>query len=282
MPDGRRLGYAIFGDDAGIPVFSFHGWPGSRLEAAAFANAAVAVGVRLIAPDRPGIGLSDYQQDRRLTDWPADVVALAESLGIDRFRVLGFSGGGPYALAGAALLPERVIAAAHVSGTAPPWPDTPMSLQRGVRATFGIAAHAPLALRALLAVGALGFRYAPDWMTAQMTAPYGAADREALKKTEMQQMSRRALPEAFRQGSAGLATEGRIYTRPWGFELEQIRVPVLLWHGESDENVPPAAARRVAEAIPGCDARFVPDADHLWVFEHAEEVLGALRDTGEA
>ena len=157
-----------------------------------------------------------------------------------------------------------------------------MSLQRGVRATFALAARAPWALRALLTVGALGFRYAPDWMTAQMTASYGAADREALTQTELQQVSRRALPEAFRQGAAGLTTDGRLYTQPWGFELEQIRVPVLLWHGERDENVPPAAARRVAEAIPGCDARFVPGGGHLWAFEHAVEILGALRDAGEA
>ena len=143
MSDGRRLGYALYGDRAGVPVFYFHGWPGSRLEAAALSDPAAKVGVHVIAVDRPGMGRSDHQTSRRLRDWPRDVAALADQLGIDRFRVVGFSGGGPYSLACAALLPHRVIAAGHVSGRAPRRPGQPMSGQRAVRATFQLAAVAP-------------------------------------------------------------------------------------------------------------------------------------------
>ncbi len=105
LPDGRKLSYAEYGDSQGVPVFFFHGFPGSRFDGEYSGQAAAEMGIRLIAPDRPGMGHSDFQPNRRLLDWPADVGRLADTLGLDKFGVLGYSGGGPHALACAVRIP---------------------------------------------------------------------------------------------------------------------------------------------------------------------------------
>ncbi len=119
LPDGRRLGYAEFGAPRGRPVFFFHGFPGSRLEAELAATAAARWNLRIIAADRPGIGLSDRRPGRTLANWADDVRTLADSLGLERFAVLGISGGGPYAIACAARLADRLTAAGTIGGLAP-------------------------------------------------------------------------------------------------------------------------------------------------------------------
>src|SRR5919109_4568041 len=119
LRDGRQVGYAEWGDPGGQPLFYFHGWPGSRLEGRLGDQPAKAKGIRLIALDRPGMGLSDHQPRRRLVDWPDDVIQVAAALGLDRFAVLGISGGGPYAAACAWKLSDRLTGAGIVSGLAP-------------------------------------------------------------------------------------------------------------------------------------------------------------------
>ncbi len=119
LPDGRVLAYEEYGEPAGFPVLSFHGGMSSRLDAAPAHGAAVAAGVRLVSPDRPGMGLSTYQPERRLMDWPADVERLTAALDIDRFAVMGWSAGGPYAAVCAAKMGGRVTAAALLSSAVP-------------------------------------------------------------------------------------------------------------------------------------------------------------------
>ena len=119
LPDGRELAYEVYGDPAGDPVLSFHGGLSSRLDAAPAHQAALDLGVRLISPDRPGIGRSTFQPGRRLLDWPADVAALTEALGIDRFAVMGWSCGGPYAAACGARMSDRVTAVGLLSSAVP-------------------------------------------------------------------------------------------------------------------------------------------------------------------
>ena len=119
LPDGRELAYEEYGDRDGTPVLSFHGGLSSRLDAAPAHDAAVALGVRLISPDRPGMGRSTFQPDRRLVDWPADVACLADALGLEHFAAMGWSAGGPYAAVCGALMPERVTALALLSSSVP-------------------------------------------------------------------------------------------------------------------------------------------------------------------
>jgi pimeloyl-ACP methyl ester carboxylesterase len=121
LPDGRRLGFDEYGAPDGKPLFYFHGSPSSRLEFALFGDEALvqSLDARLIVADRPGVGLSDFQPDRRLLDWSRDVLALADQLGIGRFSILAYSLGGPYGLACAFSIPERLERVGIVSGAAP-------------------------------------------------------------------------------------------------------------------------------------------------------------------
>src|SRR5512136_816792 len=121
LRDGRRLGYVEFGDPAGKPIFHFHGYPGSRLEGRIIHAAAVKCGARFIAVDRPGMGLSDFKPKRTILDWPDDVVELADFLQIDQFAVEGASGGGPYSLACARKIPDRLTHVGVLSGVDPQW-----------------------------------------------------------------------------------------------------------------------------------------------------------------
>lgn len=119
LADGRELGYAEYGDPAGKPVFYFHGWPSSRLEAWGYHAAGVRLGARIIGVDRPGIGLSSYVRGYTIARWPGDVAALADSLGIERFAVVAISSGAPYSYACARFIPEQLTGAAVVSGVGP-------------------------------------------------------------------------------------------------------------------------------------------------------------------
>jgi len=119
LKDGRRLGYAKFGVSNGKPLFHFHGYPGSRLEGKLIHETAARCGVDLIAVDRPGMGFSDIKPDRSILDWPNDVIELADLIGIDRFAVEGVSGGGPYSLACAFKIANRITKAGVISGTCP-------------------------------------------------------------------------------------------------------------------------------------------------------------------
>lgn len=119
LRDGRSLGYARYGNPEGRPIFHFHGWPSSRLDAQVFAGVAAKFGVHLIGVDRPGMGLSDFQPGRHILDWPDEVVELADALGIARFGVQGMSGGGPYASVCAHKIPDRLTACGIIAGMGP-------------------------------------------------------------------------------------------------------------------------------------------------------------------
>lgn len=273
LADGRRLGFAEYGDPEGVPVLMFHGLPGSRLSYAG-AGAPDRDGRRLraIAPDRPGIGLSDFQPDRTLLSWPADVAALADALGIDRFAVLGGSAGGVYALACAFALPERVKRAVLINTPAPMawrgvWRGHPLFSRlawHGIghlpglpRFVAGVQRQA--ALRGRMLVRLLGHRMA-------------RADRALLAEQAISDQLVRHFKEAYRQGAAGVAYDLRLVARPWGFRPQDIAVAVDLWQGLSDQTVPPAMGRALAAALPHCDARFVAGEGHL-----ASEMYDAIR-----
>jgi pimeloyl-ACP methyl ester carboxylesterase len=270
------MGYAEFGRADGQPLVFCHGFPSCRLAGALLDADARALGVRVIAPDRPGHGLSDFKRWRRVAHWPADVASLADALGVDRFAVLGVSTGGPYAAACAALLPQRVRAAGIASGWAPPHaPKT----KPGVRLPFAppLGRHVGLLRRFSLARAAKrlandGFKFL-DKATRDAPAPDRAvvAD-EALRRVLVDDMR-----EAFRQGARGPARDARVVNRRWGFKLEEIRVPVWLWHGQEDRNVSPALGRFLAERIPGSRTTFYRADGHLSTFvRHVGEILGAL------
>jgi pimeloyl-ACP methyl ester carboxylesterase len=278
LADGRALGYAEYGPADGPALFLFHGLPGSRL-AAPEMWPEDPVAIRVIAPDRPGAGSSAFQPGRRLTDWAADIRQLADTLGIDRFLVAGFSGGGPHALAVAHSLPDRVIAAGSISGAGPI--DTPgarTGMNRANRLIFWLARNAPAALWPLAAQHArLTKRYPAkviDKAVHDRNLP--KADRAAMASPRMRELYAATASEAFRQGVRGFIHEARICVRPWGFDPATIKPPVFIWHGGEDVNVPVAMAQHLAAQIPDSKLTIYRGEGHLIAPEHWTEILSTL------
>lgn len=273
------MGYAEFGDETGRPLIFCHGFPSSRRAGALIDDAAKATGVRVVAPDRPGHGLSDFKRSRRVGHWVDDVKSLADALEIERFMVLGFSAGGPYAAACAALLPDRVDAAGIASGWAPRY------ATRGTPAPhlpFFPALGRHLRVLRRFALSRTARRVARDGakVVGRVAARSPAADRSVLSDERVVALLADDMREAFTQGARGPSAEVRALKRPWGFKLEAIRGPVWLWHGADDTNVPAASARAVSERIPGVRATFYRSDSHFsTLVNHAREMVAALAGT---
>jgi len=270
------LGYAEYGASGGQPIFYFHGYPGSRLDWPGIVdldNAAAELNARIIAVDRPGHGLSDFQRGRKILDWPDDVIELADALQVDRFAVLGLSGGGPYASACAFKISERLTATAIVSGMGPA--EAPGS-KDGTSWTY--PGKGSVTRRLLLMLTSMGLRKRPDQFSSNMKESFKGPDRElALENPELLNGVVETFGEALRPGIAGANYEAGLYTHPWGFQLEDITAEVHLWHGVQDYNVLVSVGRYVAGAIPNCHATFMENEGHLTlIHQHVRDVLGAL------
>jgi pimeloyl-ACP methyl ester carboxylesterase len=275
LSDGRRLGYAEYGDPNGKAVFLFHGNPGSRLGWMPLEGNRYPSGIRIIAPDRPGFGLSDFKPGRTHLDWPDDVVGLADTLGIERFAVAGVSGGGPHVLVCAWKIPERLTAVGVVS-TGPPVPEALEGTSQTNRLIFSLARRAPWLIQLNGKFLAWMVRRNPERMIKQLLSAYPQVDKDILARHEVQHFFKRDMAEAFRQGGRGSAHEVILYARPWPFSLQEIKMQIHLWHGEADNATSPAMGRYLAKTLPHCQANFIPEAGHLWVLDHINEVVSTL------
>jgi pimeloyl-ACP methyl ester carboxylesterase len=279
LADGRRLGWAEYGAAEGRPVMYFHGWPASRLEPRSLDGECAGMGIRLIAPDRPGMGLSDFKPRRQMTGWAGDVVELAEHLGLTKFAVLGVSGGGPYAAACAWAMPERLTATLLVCSVGPLEDGKVMLDMAGpARRLLRLGRAAPWAARLLARpclrlIWGKGQRVMPPALEARLSN----ADQLVLKRAELRKSLIASSQEAFRRGARGPAWDGYLYARSWGFRLEEIRGPAFLWHGEADVIVPAAMGRELAARISNCRATFYPEDGHLSLpFNRFREMLAAV------
>lgn len=277
LRDGRKLGYAEYGSPNGKPVFLFHGIPGSRLLRHLDDSIATVLNVRLIVPDRPGMGLSDFKPGRRLLDWPGDVLELADVLGIERFAVAGFSAGGPYAAACGYALAQRLTTVGIISGVGPlEAPDALKGMLSSNRMGYAVGRWMPWFLwRLIFGMYYRGVRHHPEKL-AQMSEEEPEADRAIFAESDVRQIFIENFAEAFRQGTDGAAWEGWLLARSWGFKLAKITVPVYLWQGEADVVVTPAMGRYMANQLPNCHARFLPGEGHLVFITHWQEILKAL------
>ena len=286
LPDGRGLAYAEFGDPAGRPVMYFHGAPSSRLEPLLVGDDEVwgNLGLRVIAPDRPGVGGSDFKPGRSFSDWPADVTALADALGLGRFPVVGNSGGAPYALVCAARIPERLSAAVVVSGG---WKMNLPEAKQGVpfvnRLFLTLAGRASPLLRLMLKAMAGSSMGEREKELAKLKARVPPADYEAFAAPGRIEALHEMMRECVRGGTKGPAWDLRLYMREFDFGLSEVRMPVTLFHGERDANAPAALARKVAAGL--SDARLVTyeDESHFSTLcNHLEEITQALAGEGRA
>ncbi|PYJ59279.1 MAG: hypothetical protein DME74_12790 [Verrucomicrobia bacterium] len=270
-----------YGDANGVPVIFCHGWPSSRTMARLADEPARDLGIRIISPDRPGISGSSLQPDRKLTDWPRLVERIADHLDIGEFRMLAISGGAPYAYATAAALPQRVRAIAIVGG-APPLAELTDSegllpLYRWMMAlhrtrprllrTFFYLARPVLSLRPPI-------RLRPLLLKMLLLRP---CDAESLRDAAAFEAIFESQRRAWRASAEGVMADAQIYAQPWGFAIEDVRVPVRLWHGKQDRAFSVHLAEELAKRLPDCNARFIDDAGHYSLpIRHMREILEDL------
>jgi pimeloyl-ACP methyl ester carboxylesterase len=280
LPDGRRVAVASHGDPQGEPLLLFHGIPGSRL-GHEFADApARERGVRVLCPDRPGIGLSDPKSDRTLSGYSDDVAALADALGLERFAVVGVSGGGPYALACGAKLPDRVTAVGVMAGVGPlDRPGAREGLSKSDHMLLDLSLRQPLLARLMLLAMGWVARVAPSMMLKSLADELGEYDRRYLEEQEREPGAVGLVStfvEALRQGAKGTVEEYRVCGQPWGFALEEVRAPVHLWQGEDDRMVPVHHAEDMAFRLPRARLDVLPRTGHISLLRHFGDMLDAL------
>jgi pimeloyl-ACP methyl ester carboxylesterase len=274
LSDGRKLGYADCGDPDGDPLLVFHGFPNSRVFGAIFDGPGREHGVRILAPERPGIGVSDPDPGRSLGDWPDDVVDLLDELGVESCPVLGISGGGPYALACAALAPERTERAGVAVGVAPP---DSVSL-RG-RLPFLLARYAPPLVRYQLRRDGRRAREDPEAYLQSRAAEAAPIDEEYWLGELGGALLLTGVEARRHHGVDGLVRELALYGTPWDFDPESIEVPTFLWYGKADRIVPVEMGYYLSKRVPTAEAHFYPEYGHVSTVERNREgILSALLD----
>lgn len=283
LADGRTLACLALGDPGGAPVLYFHGYPGSRLEGRLAAAAATRLGLRVLAPDRPGFGESTFHPGRTISAWVADVVQLADQFALERFAVVGVSGGGPYALACAARIPKRLTRVALVGGLGPlVRKGSTVGMVPLNRLILMLAARTPRLAQVGVNIAAHLVRRHLERYPAHMMAGAPPADRRVLADTGYRALFAESTAEALRQGGRGAAWELTLLVRPWDFGLQEVLIPVRIWQGLADNIVPAAMARHLAAALPCSESRYLPDEGHLsLVVRHLDAVLTDLHPRAE-
>lgn len=278
LADGRRLVYAEFGDPHGPPVLALHGTPGSRFMFALTDAAARERGLRIVAPERPGYGLSDFRRLDTLPQMAQDVKALADALELRRFALIGVSGGGPHAVAAAASMGSRIALLALVS------PVGPIAECRGRirmsrlhRLIFTRMGRSPRACAAFFWSLRSLVRWTPGVAYRGLTQRVTQSDRSVLARPEVRANLQMAIREGLRPGINGALQDLRLFCAPWGLPLADIDVPAVMWQGSDDTIVPPQAAYHLAETLPNCRLDVIQGAGHYWVFDQFGRVLDAAQ-----
>ncbi|WP_329127628.1 alpha/beta fold hydrolase [Streptomyces sp. NBC_01465] len=280
-PAGRNLMVERLGDPNGRPVFLLHGTPGSRLGPAPRGMVLYQRGLQLIAYDRPGYGLSDRHEGRTVADTAQDVVTIADALGLDKFAVVGRSGGAPGALACAALLPDRVTKVAALVALAPrdaeglDWFEG-MTVHNVVEYT--IAFEDPAELVARLIPRSDEIRRDPVLLLDQLRRELTEPDRRVVSDAGVRAMLLRNYQEALRISAYGWIDDALAFSSPWGFDPADIPGPVMLWHGAQDVFSPPGHSRWLARRIPGATAVVEPAAAHFDALHALPRILNWLAE----
>jgi pimeloyl-ACP methyl ester carboxylesterase len=275
--DGRVVGIYEYGDPAGAPVMVLHGTPACGAGFAWADEPARERGVRLIAPDRPGIGLSS-PLDYSVADYPAQLGALADALGVDRFAVWGYSGGGPYAAACAALMPQRVTTAAVAAGMGQVgvWAK-PDDFEKTDRQMLGLATNHPAIARAMLGITSRLARMSPTSAMKSFEKQLNDSDRALVPTLGTPAEAMALFTQAFLRGARGVVADYAALARPWGVEVERTEIPVSIFHGDADTMVPLRHSEELAARVPNGRLEVWPAAGHLGTVAHVGEVLDAVR-----
>lgn len=277
--EGRRIGFAEFGAPRGRAVFWFHGTPGARrqipLEARLFADRE---SIRLIGVDRPGIGSSTPFQYDNVLGFARDLQTIADTLGVDEMAVVGLSGGGPYTLACAAAMPDRVVAAGVLGGVAPTCgPDAIggglMALGSAVAPILEVAG-APIRITAGTVIRLVRPIASPALDIYALLSPEG--DRRLLLRPEFKAMFLDDLLNGSRKQLAAPFADVVVFARDWGFRLDEVKVPVRWWHGDRDHIIPFSHGRHVVDRLPDAELYHLPGESHLVGLGLGEDILRTL------
>ncbi|KAF4438026.1 hypothetical protein F53441_12878 [Fusarium austroafricanum] len=288
LKDGRTLGFAEFGKEDGKPVLYFHGYPSSRLEAQPIHDIAQRCGVRLIAIDRPGFGLSTFKAGYQVMDWPADVTEFARAHNIPQYSVFGLSGGGPYALACAYALPRHQLTSVGLFATAPHWAAGTKHVEYYRRVFKVWAYYSPSTLKAALyalykslrgiVLSGPVARRLEKWLEAQRKKKELETETTAPPSMSIAELVNMVLDEPFRQGAGAAVHEMNLLASDdWGFELDQVQYDkIQIWHGKKDSNAPIQMIRWMAERIQHCELHEFDEETHYTMYKHLESALRNL------
>jgi pimeloyl-ACP methyl ester carboxylesterase len=275
LEDGRSVGYAEFGDPDGVPVVNAHGGLACRLDVAAADSVATETGIRLISPDRPGVGLSDPKPGRTVLDWAHDVAALVDQVDVDRFAVMGWSMGGQYAAAVGHALRHRVMRVAIIAGALPlTEPGVFEELPVMDRFLTRMSQRAPWPAQQWFRMMRFAASVAPTLYGRLAARELGPADGAVIRDEGFATFARMSR-EAARQ-PAGAVEEYRAWVRPWGFAPEDLDVPVDVWAGTRDQLVDASWPHRLAARIPGATLN-IRDGGHFLAHRHYREIFESLR-----
>jgi pimeloyl-ACP methyl ester carboxylesterase len=272
LKDGRQMAYSEWGDLQGRPVVFLHGMPSSRL-ICPDVEATESAGVRLITMDRPGYGRSDPRPGRTLLDWPDDYLELADQLDLPPCPIVGWSSGGPYALALGFRAPA-LVATIGLAASNGPIEHVPAGYSPEERAIADLLVNDRAA-----GLGAISERsswlVADGWETV-FSETWGEADDQVLADPATLDAMKGLTREAARQGSIGFSADMAAELAPWGFSMADIHLPVHVWCGESDFMVDRAQTDYLAESIPGANLVIYAGGGHLIPISHWAEMLAAL------
>jgi pimeloyl-ACP methyl ester carboxylesterase len=281
VTDERDVAVEIWGDSDGLPVFLLHGTPGSRRGPIPRASVLHRLGVKLICYDRPGYGGSSRHRGRTVADAAGDVRSISDSLGVDQFCVVGRSGGGPHALACAALLKDRVLSAAVLVGIAPSDAEG-LDWYAGMAGSnvseYGQASPATVAHDLSMRAEQIGND--PESLIRFLFPELTDPDRRVVDDVAIRRQLTDSYAEACRNGPHGWIDDVLAFRCPWGFDLSVIQAPVLFWHGAEDVFSPVAHTYWLASQIPRAvvETKVQPDAAHFNAVEVLPEVLAWVRD----
>ncbi|KAJ5083753.1 hypothetical protein N7456_013180 [Penicillium angulare] len=279
LADGRSLGYAEFGsfDVDAIPLFFLHGRPGSRLHAAWFDEAAYDMNVRIIAVDRPGFGTSTQKYNRKVLDWPADLSEMAKLLGIEQYYIIGYSAGGPYALACAHALPKSELLGVGILAGMGPYESAIAGKTWSQRMIYNFSYYMPRLAQRFVHQGFIDFEEGKDQdkMIDTFMKNIPLADQEFLcGSPEIAPIFPISVQQTFSQGFETYIIEKAMLSSDWGFQLEDIQDQnVVLWNGTEDKNVPLLMGHYLNERIPNSELKIYEGDTHYTINMHAEEIL---------
>lgn len=281
LSDGRYLGYSEYGDSLGLPIFYFHGGQESRLSSVFMDDVAAQLGVRIISPDRPGIGLSSYQKDRTFLDWPKDIAELADFLKITKFSIFGLSGGAPHALACAHKIPERITGTSIISGAAPyNYEGSLKGMWAPVKIFHWLASRENSnGLQKVIQKDYEDMIKAPEKRIKQFQNYLPEPDKRImLANPEYGWEFIDGSIESYAQGIDGVVQEWQLYVSDWGFDIDKIEKPVSLWFGTEDKMAPKQRAYYYDEKLPNATLHLIENEGHFSLIRnHLEEVLLELK-----